>query len=233
VTSTSNDGNAPNLRIDGSLPLSAALVAEVNAFADACEDAGPGTVGTLRLRGVPAGLPVSDEVTVHTVNKWERALRRLERVGIATVAIVEADCGGVAAELLLSSDLRIMAPGSSLRFPETAETAWPGMVLYRLRQQAGHGAARRCALLGLPFPAEEARGLGLVDEVLDPADARVESLLASVATRSGPEFAIRRRLAMEASSTAFEDALGRHLSACDRELRRLRDETPSEEPARV
>jgi isomerase DpgB len=73
----------------------------------------------------------------------------------------------------------------------------------------------------------------LVDEVLDPADARVESLLASVATRSGPEFAIRRRLAMEASSTAFEDALGRHLSACDRELRRLRDETPSEEPARV
>ncbi|MCZ9336264.1 enoyl-CoA hydratase/isomerase family protein, partial [Streptomyces sp. TRM76130] len=36
---------------------------------------------------------------------------------------------------------------------------------------------------------------------------------------SGKELAIRRQLLFDAANTAFEDALGPHLAACDRALR--------------
>ena len=39
---------------------------------------------------------------------------------------------------------------------------------------------------------------------------------------AGAEHAIRRQLLLEAATTSYEDALGAHLAACDRELRRLR-----------
>jgi isomerase DpgB len=41
-----------------------------------------------------------------------------------------------------------------------------------------------------------------------------------VASWAGAELAIRRQLMDEASWMSFEDALGPHLAACDRALRR-------------
>ncbi|MFD0493628.1 hypothetical protein [Streptomyces rhizosphaericus] len=43
---------------------------------------------------------------------------------------------------------------------------------------------------------------------------------------SGREAGIRRRLLTEAASAEYQDALGAHLAACDRELRRLRNSGP-------
>jgi isomerase DpgB len=45
----------------------------------------------------------------------------------------------------------------------------------------------------------------------------VVALTAGVA---GEELAIRRQLLLDAGHTRFEDALGSHLAACDRALRR-------------
>jgi isomerase DpgB len=38
---------------------------------------------------------------------------------------------------------------------------------------------------------------------------------------AGPELSVRRQLLNEATSSAYEDAIGAHLAACDRELRRI------------
>jgi len=45
----------------------------------------------------------------------------------------------------------------------------------------------------------------------------------------GRELSIRRRLLLEAASTSFEDALGAHLAACDRALRRAATDPPSDQ----
>ncbi len=94
------------------------------------------------------------------------------------------------------------------------------MALYRLaRHGAGAAPIRRALLVGDPVTAADALALHLVDEVTgDPAAA-----LARAAERAAafyPDLAIRRQLMFDAATTGFEEALGAHLAACDRELRR-------------
>jgi isomerase DpgB len=78
-------------------------------------------------------------------------------------------------------------------------------------------------LRGAEIAADRALAIALVDEVTDRADdvdAVVNAAVASLSQVSGVELAVRRRLLIEAPTTSFEDALGTHLAACDRELLR-------------
>jgi isomerase DpgB len=197
------------LRIDGAEPLSYDLVAKVNAFSDRVEDAG--ATATIHLTGAPASPAHPD--SIHLVNKWERALRRLERLGAVKIAIATGDCGGIATEVLLCTDYRLASRDLRVLVPAGLDAAWPGMGLYRLANQVGVARVRRAVLFGTPIQATEAVTLGLVDELGDD----VTELVASC---PGPELAVRRQLMLDATTTSFEDALGRHLAACDRELRR-------------
>lgn len=98
---------------------------------------------------------------------------------------------------------------------------WPGMSLYRLSRQGGRNAAiRRAVLLGVPIEAPDALALQLVDEVTDDAQASLAMATDLAAEVTGPEAAIRRRLFFEAPTIGFDEALGAHLAACDRTLRR-------------
>ena len=80
------------LRIDGSRPLSAAAVEELGRLCDRAEDQRePGPV-TVHVTGVPEAGWAKD-LTVGLVSKWERAVRRFERLGRATVAVASGDWG--------------------------------------------------------------------------------------------------------------------------------------------
>jgi isomerase DpgB len=203
------------LRVDGSRPLSAATVEELTGLCDRAEDqreAGPVTV---HVTGVPAG-DWSAELTVGLVSKWERAVRRFERLGRVTVAVASGDCAGTALDLLLAADVRIAAPATRLLLSWVGGATWPGMTVYRLTKQAGAAAIRRAVLLGAPIDANRALALNLIDEVSDDPS----ELVAGANAVPGKEMAIRRQLIFEAGSTTFEDALGAHLAAVDRALRR-------------
>ncbi len=203
------------LRVDGSRPLSAATVEELTGLCDRAEDqreAGPVTV---HVTGVPAG-DWSAELTVGLVSKWERAVRRFERLGRVTVAVASGDCAGTALDLLLAADVRIAAPATRLLLSWVGDATWPGMTVYRLTKQAGAAAIRRAVLLGAPIDANRALALNLIDEVSEDPSELVEGANAV----AGKEMAIRRQLIFEAGSTTFEDALGAHLAAVDRALRR-------------
>jgi isomerase DpgB len=215
--------NAPRgheaLRIDGSTPVSVTTVAAVLAFCDRAEDHdGPG-VAAIEVSGVPDGTS-PDDLSVGLVSKWENALRRLERLSMATVAIATGDCGGAALDALLATDFRIATPAVRLVVRVDGDATWPGMALYRLTQQAGAARVRRAALFGTPIHADEALALGLVHELADDPAAALAALTERTAPLSGKELAIRRQLMFNAASTSFEDALGAHLAACDRALRR-------------
>ncbi|WP_344828053.1 enoyl-CoA-hydratase DpgB [Actinocorallia longicatena] len=207
------------LRVDGGRPVSVAAVEAVQALCDRAEDhAGPAVVRLL-LSGVPAA-GARDGLTVGLVSKWERAVRRLERLAAVTVAAALGDVGGTALDVLLAADVRVAVPAARLVLPLEDGATWPGMTLYRLAQQAGPVAVRRAALLGEPVTAAEALALGLVGTLTEDTDAVFASVAAAAAGVSGSEAAIRRQLMFEAGTTSFEDALGAHLAACDRTLRR-------------
>ena len=57
------------------------------------------------------------DLTVALVSKWERALRRLERLPAATIAVADGDCGGPALDALLATDYRIASPAVRLIVP--------------------------------------------------------------------------------------------------------------------
>jgi isomerase DpgB len=207
------------LRLDGSRPLSAASVEELADLCDRAEDhreAGPVTV---HVTGVPFD-GWATGLTVGLVSKWERVVRRFERLSRVTVAVASGDCAGTALDLLLAADVRIVAPGTRLLFSWAGGATWPGMTVYRLTQQAGAAGIRRAVLLGVPIEADRALALNLVDEVSEDLATTLAELAEAAGAMDGAETAIRRQLIFEAGSTTFEDALGAHLAAADRALRR-------------
>jgi isomerase DpgB len=208
--------------IDGSQPLAPATVAALDAFIDRVEDAPAGSVALLDLTGTPAS--TTERPPLAVVNRWERVLRRLERVGTTTVAVVHGDCGGTAVEALLATDLRVATTDARLHLPVAAGGVWPGMGLYRLANQVGYARLRRVVLFADAIPADRALALDLVDEVTDDLATASADTVAALAATAGPDVAVRRQLMLDATTLPFEEALGRHLAACDRVLRQARTE---------
>lgn len=198
--------------------LSAALIAAVNGLCDSAEDGSAGTALLIQLQAGPAP-EATEPVDVSLVNQWERALRRLERVGIPTVATVDGACGACGLALLLATDYRIVTPRLRLGLALGGEAILPGMVLHRLASQIGAAHARRVALFGAELNAATASILGLADLVSEEPAPAAAAFIGGLSGTTLSGLAVRRRLVLEASSGNYEDSLGTHLAACDRALR--------------
>ncbi|MFG3530819.1 enoyl-CoA-hydratase DpgB [Streptomyces sp. NPDC047917] len=222
-------GNPPadlaiTLEVDGTRTL-AELTAALNGICEQAEDRkGEHVIVVLRLEASatesrawpgPAG--------IQEVNRWERAVRRLESLAAMNIAVGRGACGGPALDLLLAADFRIATPDLLLRLPVNDGHFWPGMALYRLVQHLGLSRARQIVLWGGDIPVARAQELSLVDQIADDITAAVHTATVLMGRISDQELAVRRRLLLEASSADYDDALGVQLAACDRELRRLRD----------
>jgi isomerase DpgB len=208
------------IEIDGGRPLSAGAVAAVGAACDSAEDVGGDGRVIVHVSGTPEG-PWASDLTVALVSKWERALRRLERLPAATIAVATGDCGGLALDALLATDYRIATSSVRLVVPVESGATWPGMALYRITRQASNAAAtRRAVLFGTPLDASDALALQLIHQVTDDVPGALAAAARVTGAFSGAELAIRRQLMFDASTTSFEDALGVHMAACDRALRR-------------
>jgi isomerase DpgB len=164
------------------------------------------------------------------VSRWEKALRRLEQTQAAKIAIAEGICSGPALEVLLTSDYRISEPGLRVDVPVNNDSVWAGMVVHRLVSQFGGTRARQLVLFGAEFSAERALAIGLIDETADDPTAAAVRLAERFSRVAPAELAIRRRLVLDAGVTSFEEALGMHLAACARTLRRHGGE-PASTPA--
>jgi isomerase DpgB len=217
------DGTVLELRIDGAEPLGAATVAAVAAVCDRAEDLLGDAVVVLRVGGSPAG-EWAGGLTVKLVNRWEQVLRRLERLPATTIAVADGDCGGPALDALLATDHRMATASVRLILPVQAGLVWPGMALYRLARQAPNAAAvRHAVLFGGVISVRDALLMHLVHEVTDDPATALTAAVTRASVVSGTELAVRRQLAHDAQTVGFEEALGVHLAACDRALRRISD----------
>jgi enoyl-CoA hydratase len=105
-----------------------------------------------------------------------RVQERLATMPVPTIAAISGYCLGGGLELALCCDFRIATDTAVLGFPEITLGIIPGGGgTQRLPRLIGKGAALKLIMLGNRIDADEALGLGLVDQV-----AKVDALIESV-----------------------------------------------------
>jgi isomerase DpgB len=208
--------------VESTSMIGPSLITRLQELCDGVDGVPGGALVVLRLGGAEAAAAEDlHGVAVRLVNQWEQALRRLEQLRTPTVAVASGYCSGPALEAMLSCDYRVGAAGLRVRLPLAAGEPWPGMVVHRLGQQLGASRARKLVLFGAELTAAQALEIGLIDDVVE-TECWTPKQFTLADGLLGSELAIRRRLLLESTSTSFEEALGAHLAACDRTLRRVK-----------
>lgn len=177
----------------------------------------------LVIRGHSEGIDFADfdpraALDIHGFNKWEKLVRRVERLQQATIALVDGDCVGGGFQLLLACDLRIARPGVSFSLPEVRLGFLPGMATWRLARYVGVGHAKRLILTGAEVGTDEALRLGLLDAVHDDLSLGLSEALGSLGPAHVVAITLARRLLLESGETCFEDAVGNFLAAQHRAI---------------
>lgn len=139
-------------------------------------------------RAFSAGVDLHEmkDLTPLTAERFIRSLHRAARslldAPLPVVAAIRGPCLGGALELALAADVRIAAADSILGLPEV-RVGLPSVIeASLLPPTVGLGRARKMLLTGETIDATEAHRIGLVDEVVEPAELHDAAL--SMARRS-------------------------------------------------
>lgn len=211
------------IEIDGAGPLSSALTAHLSEFCDHMEDLGQYGVLFVHILGHVNSARTSawpGETDLQLVSRWERLLRRIERSDAISIVLVERTCSALALELLAVADFRMATADFSMRPATPGEKIWPSMALHRLSKQIGEIRTRDLYLQTFAVTAKQGAEMAIVDEIVHDLPAALERIQEFLRSAPVDDFPVRRRLMQDSMSSSFEDALGAHLAACDRTLRR-------------
>lgn len=204
------------------------MIDEINTKCDQIEQAGKNAILILKLyennlneiKSVSESETESNNLDVYLINKWEKALRRIEMQDGITITVCNKNLNSYDIAVLVTTDYRIINTQNKLTLVDENHEIMPGMLLHRLTQQIGHANARKFILWGEEIDSHQAVDNGLVDVASSNVDAELNKFIENLAQRSINDLAVRRRLMNEAISTSYDDALGTHLAACDRLIRR-------------
>ncbi|MDH3427372.1 MAG: 3-hydroxyacyl-CoA dehydrogenase NAD-binding domain-containing protein, partial [Gemmatimonadota bacterium] len=130
----------------------------------------------------------------------QRIFRRLERLRVETVAVIDGTCLGGATELILHCTHRMATDRSSTRIglPEVRLGIIPGFGgTVRLPAVVGLKEAMGMILSGKPISARRAKRIGLVDRILPlhRAERELDEFIELVLSKRVPERVVRRSLA--------------------------------------
>jgi enoyl-CoA hydratase len=142
----------------------------------------------------------------------------LEASRLPVIAAVHGFALGGGFELALACDFIYAARGAQLGFPEVGLGVIPGMGgTQRLVQRVGVARARELIYTGRLVDAETAARIGLVNEVVEPAEllVRVRGVAAEIATRAPLAVAAAKRAVRRGADQTLDDgiALERQLFA--------------------
>jgi enoyl-CoA hydratase len=112
----------------------------------------------------------------------------LENVRVPTIAVIQGHCLGAGLELISSCDIRLCSGDAVFALPE----ARYGIItdvggLQRLPRIVGRGKAREMAFRGHTIGADEAKSIGLVNEVFETHEllnAKADTVAAEIAANS-------------------------------------------------
>ncbi|MEM7285539.1 MAG: enoyl-CoA hydratase-related protein [Actinomycetota bacterium] len=125
------------------------------------------------------------------------------------IAAINGRALGGGLELVQATDIRIAASTASFGLPEPKSGVVPGAgSMVRLARQLPYAHAMRIFLGGEPVDADTALGMGLVSEVVSPADlrVRVEEVAARVAEQAPLALRAIKRTVLATHTMSWDEA---------------------------
>ena len=138
-------------------------------------------------------------------------LQELGNMNKPVVCAVNGICCGGGLELALSCDLLIASRTATFALPEIRSGTVADAASIKLPKRIPYHAAMDLLLTGRWFDAEEARGWGLVKEIVNAEDLREKAWDLARLLESGPPlvYAAIKEIVREAEDMRFQDALNR------------------------
>lgn len=170
--------------------------------------------------------PLDECQAQSAAERGQSIFRKIEELGKPVIACINGFALGGGCELAMACTFRIAARNAKLGQPEVKlglVTGYGGS--QRLPRLVGRGAALKLLLTGAVITAEEALRIGLVDELVEPAElmARAEALALDIAANAPLAIAETLKLVDEGlelrldSAMALEaESFGRLFSTADK-----------------
>lgn len=135
---------------------------------------------------------VRDDVINKKLKKENLAFQKIEDLSIPVIAALNATTLGGGSEMALACDLRIMAEGAKIGFPEIKLGVFPGSGgIYRLPGIVGQQHALELMFTGKMVDAQEAFRIGLVNRVVPKETIMDFTLNLAAEIARGPKLGLR------------------------------------------
>ena len=112
----------------------------------------------------------ADRIDMSYHERFEKALRILEKMEKVVIVGMNGYCLGGALQLAMACDIRVSTGDCQIGLPAIRESLVPGLGTWRLPRYVGWGRAKKLILGGENISGEEALNIGLVDHLVPGAD---------------------------------------------------------------
>lgn len=143
------------------------------------------------------------------ISEWDGAHQKHTRLFKPVICAVNGLALGGGFEIMLSTDLRVASKEASFGLPEASVGVVPaGGTLARLTRQISYAHAMEMLLIGQPVDAATAHRMGLVNEILPPAEVlpRAMEMAEHLAMLSGTALSIIKRSVLQLSDMPLDAA---------------------------
>lgn len=163
-----------DVRLDGPGLNALGVLVDEAAATDACRTLSIESASTtVFCRGMDLAFLTAnpDEDMTPRVRAYAEVMAKLSRSATPTVCLVDGEVRGGGVGLAAACDAVYATGRASFALPELVVGLIPAMVMPLLTERLSRAQARWLALSGRTLDADDARRLGLVDEVVSDADA--------------------------------------------------------------
>jgi enoyl-CoA hydratase/carnithine racemase len=127
-------------------------------------------LGSSFSTGIDLNALARQDIKIDWFRSWERAMHRLELLGVTTIARLHGYAIGGGLQIALACDLRVASDDCKVGLPAVLEALIPGMGTFRLPRYIGLGRAKRMVLTGEMISGRRAEEMGLVDWAVPEAE---------------------------------------------------------------
>jgi len=112
----------------------------------------------------------ADRLDMSYHERFEKALRILEKMEKVVIVGMHGYCLGGALQLAMACDIRVSTADCQIGLPAIRESLVPGLGTWRLPRYVGWGRAKKLILGGENISGEDALNIGLVDHLVSGVD---------------------------------------------------------------
>lgn len=161
---------------------------------------------------------VMDDVVARKLRLENEAFDGLAELPVPVIAALNGVALGGGAEIALACDLRVMAAGARIGFPEVKLGVFPGSGgTFRLPRLVGSARAFELLYTGDPIAADDALRIGLVNRVVPQVEVLLAALALAARLAAGPALALSmiRREVRAAGHQSAAQAIAQSLADSD------------------